>query len=100
MALFKILRGNSSKLFNSSGGISDTVPFNDGYCYFTPDNKKFYTAKYDRVFKSVLCDEDNPYLLQEFLSRLLKKKVSIVEFLRNELPVNNSLEKVKKFDII
>ena len=42
MALFKILRGNSSKLFNSSGGISDTVPFNDGYCYFTPDNKKFY----------------------------------------------------------
>ena len=42
MALFKILRGNSSKLFNSSGGISSTVPFNDGYCYFTPDNKKFY----------------------------------------------------------
>ena len=42
MALFKILRGNSSKLFNSSGGISSTVPFNDGYCYFTSDNKKFY----------------------------------------------------------
>ena len=42
MALFKILRGNSSKLFNSDGGISSTVPFNDGYCYFTPDNKKFY----------------------------------------------------------
>ena len=64
------------------------------------DNKKFYTAKYDRVFKSVLCDEDNPYLLQEFLSRLLKKKVSIVEFLRNELPVNNSLEKVKTVDVL
>ena len=42
MALFKILRGNSSKLFDTSGGISSTVPFNDGYCYFTPDNKKFY----------------------------------------------------------
>lgn len=42
MALFKILRGNSSKLFDMSGGISSTVPFNDGYCYFTPDNKKFY----------------------------------------------------------
>ena len=66
----------------------------------TTDNKKFYTAKYDRVFKSVLCDEDNPYLLQEFLSRLLKKKVSIVEFLRNELPVNNSLEKVKTVDVL
>lgn len=42
MALFKILRGNSSKLFDSSGNISTAVPFNDGYCYFTPDNKKFY----------------------------------------------------------
>ena len=62
--------------------------------------KKFYTAKYDRVFKSVLCDEDNPYLLQEFLSRVLKKKVSIVEFLRNELPVSNSLEKVKTVDVL
>jgi len=29
--------------------------------------KKFYTAKYDRVFKTVLCDEENPHLLQEFL---------------------------------
>lgn len=42
MALFKILRGNSSKLFDANGNISSTVPFNDGYCYFTPDNKKFY----------------------------------------------------------
>lgn len=42
MALFKILRGNSSKLFDAKGNISSTVPFNDGYCYFTPDNKKFY----------------------------------------------------------
>ena len=38
----------------------------------TIDNKKFYTAKYDHVFKSVLCYEDNLYLLQEFLSRLSK----------------------------
>lgn len=42
MALFKILRGNSSKLFDEKGNISTAVPFNDGYCYFTPDNKKFY----------------------------------------------------------
>ena len=49
MALFKILRGNSSKLFNSSGGISSTVPFNDGYCYFTPDNKKFYIDWLDEL---------------------------------------------------
>ena len=64
------------------------------------NNKKFYTAKYDRVFKTILCDQDNPYLFQEFLSRILKKKVEIVEFLRNELPVNTTLEKVKTVDVL
>ena len=64
------------------------------------EQKKFYTAKYDRVFKTVLCDEDNPYLLQEFLSRVLKKKVEIVEFLKNELPVRNVLERVKTVDVL
>ena len=62
--------------------------------------KKFYTAKYDRVFKTVLCDEENPHLLQEFLSRILKKKIEIVEFLRNELPVNDVIEKVKTVDVL
>ena len=62
--------------------------------------KKFYTAKYDRVFKTVLCDEDNPHLLQEFLSRILKKKVEIVEFLKNELPVRNVSERVKTVDVL
>ena len=49
MALFKILRGNSSKLFDANGNISSTVPFNDGYCYFTPDNKKFYIDWLDEL---------------------------------------------------
>ena len=62
--------------------------------------KKFYTAKYDRVFKTILCDEDNKDLFQEFLSRLLKKKVEIIEFLRNELPVQTTLEKVKTVDVL
>ena len=34
MALFKILKGNSSALTN--------VPLNDGYAYFTPDDGRFY----------------------------------------------------------
>ncbi len=62
--------------------------------------KHFYTAKYDRVFKTVLCDEDNKELFQEFLSRLLKKEVEIVEFLRNELPVSTTLEKSKTVDVL
>lgn len=63
-------------------------------------NKKFYTAKYDRVFKTVLCNEDDTRLFQEFLSRILKKKVEIIEFLRNELPVNTAVEKVKTVDVL
>ena len=67
MALFKILRGNSSKLFNSSGGISSTVPFNDGYCYFTPDNKKFYIDWLDES-KVQHRDPLNSFLADKLLS--------------------------------
>lgn len=61
---------------------------------------KFYTAKYDRVFKTVLCDEDDKELLQEFLSRILERKVEIIEFLRNELSVNTTVERVKTVDVL
>lgn len=64
------------------------------------ENKKFYTARYDRVFKTILCDEDNLHLLQEFLSRILKRKVEIIEFLRNELPITNTVEKIKTVDVL
>ena len=67
MALFKILRGNSSKLFNSSGGISSAVPFNDGYCYFTPDNKKFYIDWLDES-KGQHRDPLNSFLADKLLS--------------------------------
>lgn len=36
MSLFKILRGDSSRID------TDTTPFHDGYAYFTPDDGKFY----------------------------------------------------------
>lgn len=63
-------------------------------------NKKFYTGKYDRVFKTVICDEDDKRMFQTFLSRTLKKNVEIVEFLRNELSIQNVLEKVKTVDVL
>ena len=62
--------------------------------------KKFYTARYDRVFKTILCDEDNKELLTEFLSRILKKKVEIVEFLQSELQVNTTDERNKTVDAL
>lgn len=36
MALFKILKGDSSRIDTS------TTPFHDGYAYFTPDDGGFY----------------------------------------------------------
>lgn len=36
MALFKILKGESSRIS------TDTTPFNEGYAYFTPDDGGFY----------------------------------------------------------
>ena len=38
------------------------------------EEKKFYTAKYDRVFKTIFCNEDDPTLLKELLERILKQK--------------------------
>lgn len=44
--------------------------------------EKFYTGKNDLVFKCVFLDENDTYLLQEFLSRLLKRKVNNIIFKR------------------
>ena len=100
MALFKILRGNSSKLFNSSGGISDTVPFNDGYCYFTPDNKKFYIDWLDES-KGQHRDPLNSFLADKLLSTWTDvNKVQhtgtakLVGFTDGAATINNSNEEI------
>ena len=36
MSLFKVLRGDSSRIS------TDVTPFHDGYAYFTPDDGSFY----------------------------------------------------------
>ena len=59
--------------------------------------KKFYTAKFDRVFRTVLCNEDDKSLMQEFLSNnpqldikgyiksLMQKEGLIKEIIREEI---------------
>lgn len=100
MALFKILRGNSSKLFNSSGGISSAVPFNDGYCYFTPDNKKFYIDWLDES-KGQHRDPLNSFLADKLLSSWTDvNKVQhtgtakLVGFTDGAATINNSNEEI------
>ena len=62
--------------------------------------KKFYIAKYDRVFKALFCNEDDTYLLKEFLTRLLDKEIKHINFLNNELLINNVSSKNKTVDLL
>ena len=62
--------------------------------------RKFYKGKVDRVFKSIFANEDDPSLLQEFLSRLLDKKIEIIHFLKNEQPIVSVNDKTKTVDLL
>ena len=64
------------------------------------NDNKFYTAKFDRVFKTIFCDEDNPSLLKELLERIFKKKIESIEFLRSELPVVSVIDRSKTVDVL
>ena len=62
--------------------------------------KRFITAKTDRVFKAILGDEDNKELLREFLERIFKTKVEIIEFLQPEIRVETIEERTKTVDLL
>ena len=62
--------------------------------------KKYYTAKYDIVFKTIFCDSDNNPLLIALLSDILERNISNLRLLNKELPVNKSNEKSKTVDVL
>ena len=64
------------------------------------NDNKFYTAKFDCVFKTIFCDEDNPSLLKKLLERIFKKKIESIEFLRSELPVVSVVDRSKTVDVL
>ena len=64
------------------------------------EDNKFYTAKYDRVFKTIFCNEDDHTLLKELLERILKQKIESIEFLRSELPVVSVVDRSKTVDVL
>lgn len=61
---------------------------------------KFYTAKYDRVFKTIFCNEDKPYLMKELLERILHLKIIKLSFLSNELTLESINERSKTVDVL
>ena len=60
--------------------------------------RKFYTGKSDIVFKAIYCNEDNKYLTNYFLKKLLNEDVNVIGFLNTELNVNHVLSRRKTVD--
>ena len=63
-------------------------------------DKKFYTAKYDRIFKTIFIDKNDHLLMESVLSECLGEKVKILEYLKVELGVTNISERTKRLDVL
>ena len=55
---------------------------------------KFYTCKYDRVFKEVMLSKENEELLKWFLEDILKVKIENIEI--NTIEMNSGSINVKR----
>jgi len=64
-------------------------------------SKKFYTAKYERIFKKIMLeDETDMHLLEALLECILGSKVEIVSLPRTEFAVDTTYEKSKTGDLV
>lgn len=64
------------------------------------EEEKFYTAKYDHVFKCVMLNEANKKLLKEFLEDTLKVKITKILYLKGEKFKDNIHLKVNNLDAL
>ena len=68
------------------------------YSYLT--NDKFYTAKYDIVFKAIIIDDDKHQLMEAILSEVLGNKVKFIKYLKNEIAPKDAKEREKRLDAL
>lgn len=61
---------------------------------------KFYTAKYDAMFKAIFCKKENEDLLKFLLEKCLNKKITIKQIHSPELLKKNIYEKGKTLDVL
>ena len=66
----------------------------------TAVKNKFYTSRYDRVFKAVFKDEKDHHLMEALLETCLEQKVKIIKYYDNELKVRSVSEKSKRLDVL
>ncbi len=60
--------------------------------------KKFYTAKSDLVFKTIMIEE--PIILEKIIESVTKEKLVDLEILNSELPITSIEVKSHRLDII
>lgn len=60
---------------------------------------EFYTAKTDRVFKSI-CNEGNKIYLYKILEELLNKSITEITFMKSELDIGNTRSRTKMVDLV
>ena len=64
------------------------------------ENSKYYSLGYDRMFKSLIANPQNPKYLNLILTDILEEPVEVVEFLPTEVKVRNKKSKLNILDII
>lgn len=62
--------------------------------------QEFYTAKYERIFYTIMIQNEKHILMESLLSTILEGKVKVLEYPRTQLKVKNAKDKAKVSDII
>jgi len=66
----------------------------------TTEQEKFYTAKYDRIFKSIFLSENSKDLMASLLKSILGREVKIIDYPPCNIPVKKAWEKATTVDFI
>ncbi len=62
--------------------------------------KKYYTLKYDRVFKSVIVDNNDYTIMNNILSDILEREVKVKRYYNTELKSQNKKTKENRLDVV
>lgn len=61
-------------------------------------NKKFFTSKYDRIFKTIFFKEEDHKLLEELIQEITNLIIHVEKIVNCELPISDIFEKEKRVD--
>ena len=62
--------------------------------------KKWWSCKYDRVFKFIVVDENDHTIMEAILNSIFEEPVKIIRYHNTEMKVNSVYEKVRIADVL